>query len=79
LLGDSIGGQVVGFSSFPGRSLQRDAETQTLSHQLHLMIPEHPVLTHTRSTAVTPFTDIMEEHDGHAQSQTYTPLLCLYS
>lgn len=66
LLGDSIDGEVVGFSCFVGRFLQRDAETQTLSHQLHLMIPEPPLPphthTHTRSTAVTPFRDITVEH-----------------
>ncbi len=49
LLGDSIGGEVVGFSCFVGRFLQRDAETQTLSHQLHLMIPEPPLPPHTHT------------------------------
>ncbi len=80
LLGDSIGGEVVGFSCFVGRFLQRDAETQTLSHQLHLMIPEPPLPPHThtraRSTAVTPFRDITAEHTQnnahiHALTSSY--------
>ncbi len=71
LLGDSIGGEVVGFSCFAGRFLQRDAETQTLSHQLHLMIPEPPLPPHTHAPQPSPLLETSRQ-STHKITHIYT-------